>query len=90
MVAAIVAVILAAVFVLWKYWDRFSSFMKGFARGIIRTLGQVFEAVMRFFGADTSTITRWNNIIAAVFDFSAHWQKFKQGLSAVGRWFGNG
>ncbi len=44
---------------------------------------------MRFFGADTSTITRWKNIIANAFDFSAHWQKFKQGLSAVGRWFGN-
>lgn len=88
-IAAVVAVILAAGFALWKYWDRFSSFMKGFARGITRAFGQVFEAVMRFFGADTSTITRWKNIIASAFDFSQNWQKFKQGLSAVGRWFGN-
>nr|WP_273759008.1 phage tail tape measure protein [Bartonella sp. AU55XJBT] len=88
-IAAVVAVILAAGFALWKYWDRFSSFIKGFARGITRAFGQVFEAVMRFFGADTSTITRWKNIIAAAFDFSQNWQKFKQGLSAVGRWFAN-
>uniref|UniRef100_UPI00235EFAA1 phage tail tape measure protein n=1 Tax=Bartonella sp. AU18XJBT TaxID=3019089 RepID=UPI00235EFAA1 len=88
-VAAVVAVILAAGFALWKYWDRFSSFVKGFARGVIRAWGQAFEAVMRFFGADTTTITRWKNIIAAAFDLSQAWQKFKQGLSAVGRWFGN-
>ncbi|UNF47839.1 phage tail tape measure protein [Bartonella krasnovii] len=88
-IAAVVAVILAAGFALWKYWDRFSSFIKGFARGITRAFGQAFEAVMRFFGADTSTITRWKNIIASAFDFSQNWQKFKQGLSAVGRWFGN-
>ncbi|WP_273760206.1 phage tail tape measure protein [Bartonella sp. ML70XJBT.G] len=89
LIAAVVAVIVAACFVLWKYWDRFSSFVKGFARGLIRAFGRAFEAVMRFFGADTATITRWKNIIAAAFDFSAHWQKFKQGLSAVGKWFGN-
>ncbi|WP_375644983.1 phage tail tape measure protein, partial [Bartonella sp. MR100HLJHH] len=88
-VAAVVAVILAAGFVLWKYWDRFSSFMKGFARVISRAFGQAFEAVMRFFGADTTTITRWKNIIANAFDFSEHWQKFKQGLDVVGRLFGN-
>nr|WP_246067854.1 hypothetical protein [Bartonella saheliensis] len=51
--------------------------------------GRAFEAVMRFLGADTATITRWKNIIAAAFDFSAHWQKFKQGLSSVSKWFGN-
>ncbi|WP_375669140.1 phage tail tape measure protein [Bartonella sp. MR168JLCBS] len=88
-VAAVVAVILAAGFALWKYWDRFSSFMKGFARGVTRAWGQAFEAVMRFFGADTSTITRWKNIIANAFDLSQVWQKFKQELSAVGSWFGN-
>ncbi|WP_375642594.1 phage tail tape measure protein, partial [Bartonella sp. CM100XJJH] len=88
-VAAVVAVILAAGFALWKYWDRFSSFMNGLARGIIRAWGQAFEAVMRFFGADTSTITRWKNIIANAFDLSSHWQKFKQGLSSVVEWFGN-
>ncbi|WP_019219092.1 phage tail tape measure protein [Bartonella florencae] len=89
LIAAVVAVILAAGFTLWKYWDRFSSFINGFARGIAHAFGRAFEAVMRFFGADTSTITRWKNIIAAAFDLSSHWQKFKQGLSAVGRWFGN-
>ncbi|ACS51775.1 phage tail protein [Bartonella grahamii as4aup] len=88
-VAAVVAVILAAGFALWKYWDRFSSFMNGLARGIIRAWGQAFEAVMRFFGADTSTITKWKNIIANAFDLSSHWQKFKQGLSSVAEWFGN-
>nr|WP_244613989.1 hypothetical protein [Bartonella kosoyi] len=62
---------------------RVSSFIKGFARGITRAFGQAFEAVMRFFGADTSTITRWKNIIAAAFDFSQNWQKFKQGLASV-------
>ncbi|WP_330167511.1 phage tail tape measure protein [Bartonella grahamii] len=82
-VAAVVAVIMAAGFVLWKYWDRFSSFMKGFARGIAHAFGRAFEAVMRFFGADTTTITKWKNIIAAAFDFSQTWQKFKQGLGAV-------
>uniref|UniRef100_UPI0035D066D2 phage tail tape measure protein n=1 Tax=Bartonella sp. AA1HLJMS TaxID=3243424 RepID=UPI0035D066D2 len=88
-VAAVVAVILAAGFALWKYWDRFSSFMKGFARGVSRAFGQAFEAVMRFFGADTTTITRWKNIIANAFDFSQTWQKFKQELSSVAEWFGN-
>ncbi|UNF52614.1 phage tail tape measure protein [Bartonella krasnovii] len=86
-IAAVVAVILAAGFALWKYWDRFSSFIKGFARGITRAFGQAFEAVMRFFGADTSTITRWKNIIASAFDFSQNWQKFKQGLSFVAQSF---
>ncbi|WP_455466579.1 phage tail tape measure protein [Bartonella sp. B39] len=89
LIAAVVAVILTACFALWKYWDRFSSFVKGFARGITRALSRAFEAVMRFFGADTATITKWKNIIAAAFDFSQAWQKFKQGLNAVGRWFGN-
>ncbi|WP_375694065.1 phage tail tape measure protein [Bartonella sp. AD24XZML] len=88
-VAAVVAVILAAGFALWKYWDRFSSFMKGFARGVSRAFGQAFEAVMRFFGADTATITRWKNIIANAFDLSQTWQKFKQELSSVAEWFGN-
>ncbi|WP_375667679.1 phage tail tape measure protein, partial [Bartonella sp. AC130YNZD] len=88
-IAAVVAVILAAGFALWKYWDRFSSFVKGFARGVSRAWGRAFEAVMRFFGADTTTITKWKNIIAAAFDFSSHWQKFKQGLSSVVEWFGN-
>ncbi|VEJ44891.1 phage tail tape measure protein [Bartonella vinsonii] len=88
-IAAVVAVIMAACFALWKYWDRFSSFVKGFARGIARAFGRAFEAVMRFFGADTATITKWKNAIAAAFDFSKHWQKFKQGLEFVGRWFGN-
>ncbi|WP_330169125.1 phage tail tape measure protein [Bartonella grahamii] len=82
-VAAVVAVIMAAGFVLWKYWDRFSSFVKGFARGIAHAFGRAFEAVMRFFGADTTTITKWKNIIAAAFDFSQTWQKFKQGLGVV-------
>ncbi|UNF36491.1 phage tail tape measure protein [Bartonella krasnovii] len=86
-IAAVVAVILAAGFALWKYWDRFSSFIKGFARGITRAFGQAFEAVMRFFGADTSTITHWKNIIASAFDFSQNWQKFKQGLSFVAQSF---
>ncbi|CDO48992.1 phage tail tape measure protein [Bartonella tribocorum] len=86
-IAAVVAVILAAGFALWKYWDRFSSFVKGFARGITRAWGQAFEAVMRFFGADTATITKWKNIIAAAFDLSSHWQKFKQGLSSVSQSF---
>ncbi|AGF76287.1 hypothetical protein BVwin_11990 [Bartonella vinsonii subsp. berkhoffii str. Winnie] len=89
LIAAVVAVILAAGFALWKYWDRFSSFVKGFARGLARAFGRAFEAVMRFFGADTATITKWKNAIAAAFDFSKHWQKFKQGLESVGRWFGN-
>ncbi|WP_455475443.1 phage tail tape measure protein [Bartonella sp. B17] len=88
-IAAAIAVIVAAVFFLWKYWDRFSSFVKGFARGMARAFGRAFEAMMRFFGADTATITKWKNIIAAAFDFSQAWQKFKQGLGAVGRWFGN-
>ncbi|WP_375674723.1 phage tail tape measure protein, partial [Bartonella sp. CL100XZDX] len=88
-IAAVVAVILAAGFALWKYWDRFSSFVKGFARGVSRAWERAFEAVMRFFGADTTTITKWKNIIAAAFDFSSHWQKFKQGLSSVVEWFGN-
>ncbi|WP_375684397.1 hypothetical protein [Bartonella sp. AP1QHHD] len=88
-VAAVVAVILAAGFALWKYWDRFSSFVKGFARGIAHAFSRAFEAVMRFFGADTTTITKWKNIIAAAFDFSQTWQKFKQGLSSVVEWFGN-
>ncbi|WP_375669809.1 phage tail tape measure protein, partial [Bartonella sp. CL29QHWL] len=88
-IAAVVAVILAAGFALWKYWDRFSSFVKGFARGVSRAWGRAFEAVMRFFGADTTTITKWKNIIAAAFDFSQTWQKFKQELSAVVEWFGN-
>uniref|UniRef100_UPI0035CF3AEA phage tail tape measure protein n=1 Tax=Bartonella sp. AA74HLJMH TaxID=3243436 RepID=UPI0035CF3AEA len=88
-IAAVVAVILAAGFALWKYWDRFSSFVKGFARGVSRAWGRAFEAVMRFFGADTTTITKWKNIIAAAFDFSQTWQKFKQGLSSVVEWFGN-
>ncbi len=87
LIAAVVAVILAAGFALWKYWDRFSSFVKDFARGITRAWGQAFEAVMRFFGADTATITKWKNIIAAAFDFSSHWQKFKQGLSSVSQSF---
>ncbi|AGF76548.1 phage tail tape measure protein [Bartonella vinsonii] len=89
LIAAVVAVIIAACFALWKYWDRFSSFVKGFARGLARAFGRAFEAVMRFFGADTATITKWKNAIAAAFDFSKHWQKFKQGLESVGRWFGN-
>ncbi|UTO29273.1 phage tail tape measure protein [Bartonella harrusi] len=89
LIAAVVAVIMAACFALWKYWDRFSSFVKGFARGLVHAFGRIFEAVMRFFGADTATITRWKNILAAAFDFSEHWQKFKQELSAVGEWFGN-
>ncbi|WP_246257485.1 phage tail tape measure protein [Bartonella gabonensis] len=76
-IAAVVAVILAAGFALWKYWDRLSSFVKGFARGVSRAFGRAFEAVMRFLGADTSSITRWKNIIAAAFDFSQNWQKFK-------------
>ncbi|WP_375682354.1 hypothetical protein [Bartonella sp. AP40SXNS] len=88
-IAAVVAVILAAGFALWKYWDRFSSFVKGFAQGVSRVWGRAFEAVMRFFGADTTTITKWKNIIAAAFDLSSHWQKFKQGLSSVVEWFGN-
>nr|WP_019223998.1 phage tail tape measure protein [Bartonella rattaustraliani] len=86
-IAAVVAVILAAGFALWKYWDRFSSFVKGFARGIIRAFGHAFEAVMRFFGADTTTISKWKNIIANAFDFSQAWQKFKQGLSSVSQSF---
>ncbi len=88
-VAAVVAVILAAGFALWKYWDRFSSFVKGFARGIAHAFSRAFEAVMRFFGADTTTITRWKNIIANAFDLSQVWQKFKQELSSVAEWFGN-
>nr|WP_244427045.1 hypothetical protein [Bartonella rattaustraliani] len=80
---------MAAGFALWKYWDRFSSFVKGFARGIIRAFGHAFEAIMRFFGADTTTITKWKNIIANAFDFSQAWQKFKQGLGTVSVWFGN-
>ncbi|UTO29137.1 phage tail tape measure protein [Bartonella harrusi] len=89
LIAAVVAVIMAACFALWKYWDRFSSFVKGFARGLVHAFGRIFEAVMRFFGADTATITKWKNTLAAAFDFSEHWQKFKQELSAVGEWFGN-
>ncbi|EJF87190.1 phage tail tape measure protein [Bartonella rattimassiliensis] len=87
LVAAVVAVIMAAGFALWKYWDRFSSFVKGFARGIMRAFGRAFEAVMRFFGADPTTITQWKNIIAAAFDFSQAWQKFKQGLASVSQSF---
>ncbi|UTO27983.1 phage tail tape measure protein [Bartonella harrusi] len=89
LIAAVVAVIMAACFALWKYWDRFSSFVKGFARGLVHAFGRIFEAVMRFFGADTATITRWKNILAAAFDFSQAWQKFKQGLVALSQWFGN-
>ncbi|WP_208434694.1 phage tail tape measure protein [Bartonella taylorii] len=89
LIAAVVAVIMAAGFTLWKYWDRFSSFVKGFARGIAHALGRAFETVMRFFGADTATITKWKNIIANAFDFSEHWQKFKHGLGAVSQGFGN-
>ncbi|EJF79382.1 phage tail tape measure protein, TP901 family, core region [Bartonella sp. DB5-6] len=89
LITTVVAVILAAGFALWKYWDRFSSFVKGFARGIAHALGRAFEAVMRFFGADTATITKWKNAITAAFDFSEHWQKFKQGLGAVSQGFGN-
>ncbi|EJF81136.1 hypothetical protein HNQ74_000572 [Bartonella doshiae] len=48
-----------------------------FARGIAHAFGRAFEAVMRFFGADTTTITHWKNIITAAFDLSEHWQKFK-------------
>ncbi len=57
LIAAVVAVIMASCFALWKYWDRFSSFVKGFARGIARAFGRAFEAIMRFLGADTATIT---------------------------------
>ncbi|WP_375706072.1 hypothetical protein, partial [Bartonella sp. AA2SXKL] len=42
--------------------------------------------VLVYFGSDTATITKWKNIIAAAFDFSSHWQKFKQGLSSVVEW----
>ncbi|WP_074381422.1 phage tail tape measure protein [Bartonella doshiae] len=89
LISAVVAVIMASCFALWKYWDRFSSFVKGFARGIAHAFGRAFEAVMRFFGADTATITKWKNIIAAAFDLSEHWQKFKQGLGSITQWFGN-
>ncbi|WP_375633121.1 MULTISPECIES: hypothetical protein [unclassified Bartonella] len=39
--------------------------------------------VLVYFGAEPTTITKWKNIIAAAFDLSQTWQKFKQGLGAV-------
>ncbi|WP_336288660.1 phage tail tape measure protein, partial [Bartonella sp. CB60] len=86
-VAAAIAIIVVAGFFLWKYWDRVFSFVKGVARGLSKAFGRAFEAMMRFFGADTATITKWKNIIVAAFDFSDHWQKFKQGLNIVLQWF---
>ncbi|WP_375634939.1 MULTISPECIES: hypothetical protein [unclassified Bartonella] len=45
--------------------------------------------VLVYFGAEPTTITKWKNIIAAAFDLSQTWQKFKQELSSVAEWFGN-
>lgn len=84
---AAVAIIIAVCFVLWKYCDRFSSFVKGFARGIAHAFGRAFEAAIRFFDADT--INKWKNIIANAFDFSQVWQKFKQGIGTIAQSFAN-
>lgn len=70
LIAAAVVVIIAAGFTLWKYWDRFSFFVKGFTRGLIHVFGRAFKAMMRFGGADTVTIAKWKNVLADAFDFS--------------------
>ncbi|KEG17036.1 phage tail tape measure protein [Bartonella bacilliformis] len=86
-IASVVAVIIASGLVVWKYWDRFSSFVKGFAQGLAKAFSHAFEAIMRFFGADIATIIKWKESIVAAFDFSRSWQKFQQDLGSIAQWF---
>lgn len=62
-VIAVLAAIGAAVFVLWKYWDRFSSYVSGFADGLssafepaINGLKSIFKSA---FDAMEADVGRW-------------------------------
>lgn len=71
-VAAVVAVIAAAAFALWKYWDRISSFAKGFAGpfiGLISKGASVFKNIFQgFFSAVYGLWNGFTNIISGAFD----------------------
>lgn len=83
-IATIIAIIVAAGFAIWKYWDRISAFARGFAGpfiGLIRrgatSFSRLFRAafnrMMEFFGLNPATVARWKQMIVNALDISALW-----------------
>lgn len=62
-VVAVLAVIGAAVFALWKYWDRFSSFVSGFAEGLFSAFEPALNGLKNifkgYFDALEADVGRW-------------------------------
>nr|WP_081489767.1 hypothetical protein [Bartonella washoeensis] len=88
LIAAVVAVILASCFVLWKYWDRFSSFVKGFARGIAHALVLISLNIGKSLNRDlallASGLAMWGMVSSKVFPtFGAGWEAFLRAKSSL-------
>lgn len=97
---AVVAVIAAAGFAIWKYWDRVAAFVSGFASAF----DGIWEAVKAGAGAAgdwlVGKIGEWLNLPAgqvdafkaalrSAFDFSAWIESARQALSEFWSWLGS-
>ncbi len=101
---AVVAVIAAAGFALWKYWDRVSSFVSGFASvfsgaigsavsGAIGLIDSIIGKIAELLGIDAGRFAAfkaavWNDI-ASAFDFSGLIDGAREVLSGFWSWLGS-
>jgi TP901 family phage tail tape measure protein len=97
---AVIGVLVAAGFAVWKFWDRISSFSAGFASvfadafsGIGERLASFADQFIRFnaaiFGIDPATVERFKASMASAFDFSGLIEGARQTLSEFWSWLGS-
>ncbi|MGK9040781.1 phage tail tape measure protein [Rhizobium sp. SA279] len=91
---AIAAVLAAAGFAVWKYWDRISSFASGFAgpivaffntgvEGVTKALSLLVDRIGSALNIDPATITAFKASMAKMFDFSAMIDAAKEKLGEI-------
>ncbi|MCO5082664.1 MAG: phage tail tape measure protein [Rhizobiaceae bacterium] len=94
---ALIAALIAAGFALWKYWDRISSFLAGFAapfkelfspvvQGAIDLVSGLIDTIGRLFGISPENIEGFKAAIGKMFDISTHIDAAKIALNELWDW----
>lgn len=94
-IGAIVAVVAAAGLLIWKFWDRISSFVSGFAAGIGEALRPALDAISNFVaglgemvGLTPERVQAISEAIGKAFDFSGLIEGAKQAFDQFWSWLG--
>lgn len=97
---AVIGVLAAAGFAVWKFWDRISSFSSGFASVFANAFSGVGDRLAGFadkfikfnaaiFGIDPGTVERFKASMASAFDFSGLIEGARAKLSEFWDWLGS-